>query len=201
MNQKQIVAFCGCFNPPLNSHFSLAEQIINEYEEIEKVVFVPVNEKYKKVDLTSNEHRYNMLKAVCDKNKRFEVSRLEIDSPEPLYTIQTLREFEKIYPNNEITLVIGSDNLQELDTWKTPDELVKNFKVYVFKRDKANIEEIIEKNEFLKKNKDSFIEVHNNIISNISSTYARQKIREGKSIRYLAPDEVVKYIEENKLFC
>ncbi len=71
----------------------------------------------------------------------------------------------------------------------------------MFKRDKANIEEIIEKNDFLKKNKDSFIEVHNNIISNISSTCARQKIREDKSIRYLAPDEVVKYIEENKLFC
>ncbi len=90
------MTFCGCFNPPLNSHLYLAEQLINEYEEIEKVVFVPVNEKYKKVDLTSNEHRYNMLKAVCEKNKRFEVSMLEIDTSEPLYTIQRLKGLKNI---------------------------------------------------------------------------------------------------------
>ena len=45
-NKKKIVIFGGSFNPPLNSHFSLAEQIINEYKDIEKVVFVPVNSKY-----------------------------------------------------------------------------------------------------------------------------------------------------------
>ena len=67
--KKQIVVFGGCFNPPLNSHFSLAEQILNEYKQIEKIIFVPVNGKYQKQDLIENEHRFQMLKKVCDKNK------------------------------------------------------------------------------------------------------------------------------------
>ena len=79
MERKQIVIFGGCFNPPLNSHFSLAQQIINEYENIEQIIFVPVNSKYQKADLISNEHRYKMLKLACDKNEKFDVSRIELD--------------------------------------------------------------------------------------------------------------------------
>ena len=62
--KKQIVIFGGCFNPPTNSHFLLAQQLINEYNQIEKIVFVPVNSKYQKAELIGNEDRYNMLKLV-----------------------------------------------------------------------------------------------------------------------------------------
>lgn len=200
MIKKQILIFGGCFNPPLNSHFSLAEQIINEYSNIEKIVFVPVNSKYQKIDLISNEHRYQMLKLVCDKNDKFDVSRVEIDSTRPLYTIETLRTFQKTYSEKKIGFIIGSDNLKELDTWKKADELTKDFKIYVLERDKDNIEEIIQSNEFLNKNKQAFIKTKNNITSNLSSTFVREKLKNSKSIRYLAPDEVVSYILENKLY-
>lgn len=200
MIKKQILVFGGCFNPPLNSHFSLAEQIINEYSNIEKIVFVPVNSKYQKIDLISNEHRYQMLKLVCDKNDKFDVSRVEIDSTRPLYTIETLRTFQKTYSEKKIGFIIGSDNLKELDTWKKADELTKDFKIYVLERDKDNIEEIIQSNEFLNKNKQAFIKTKNNITSNLSSTFVREKLKDSKSIRYLAPDEVVSYILENKLY-
>lgn len=98
--------FGGAFNPPLNSHFSLAEQIVNENKQVEKVIFVPVNSLYEKVELICNEHRYQMLKAVCDKNEKFEVSTTEIDSPRPLYTIETLQELQKQYPEYEIAFMI-----------------------------------------------------------------------------------------------
>ncbi|MGN1330982.1 MAG: nicotinate (nicotinamide) nucleotide adenylyltransferase [Clostridia bacterium] len=200
MKQKQIVIFGGCFNPPLNSHFSLAEQIINEYEKIEKIVFVPVNGKYQKVDLIGNEHRYQMLKLVCDNNDKFDVSRVELDSERPLYTIETLREFQKMYSEYEIAFIIGSDNLKEIDTWHEANELVKCFKIYVLERDKDNVDKIINSNEFLKQNREAFIKARNNITSNLSSTFVREKIRNGKSIRYLTPNEVVDYIEKNKLY-
>ena len=80
MAENQIVIFGGSFNPPLNSHFSIAQDLLNEYKEINKVIFVPVNSKYEKPGLINNEDRYNMLKLVCDKNKKFDVSRVEIDS-------------------------------------------------------------------------------------------------------------------------
>lgn len=200
MKAKQIVVFGGCFNPPLNSHFSLAEQIINEYSEIEKIVFVPVNSKYQKADLLGNEHRYQMLKLVCESNDKFDVSRLELDSERPLYTFETLREFQKMYSEYEIAFIIGSDNLKEIDTWQEADELVKCFKIYVLERDKDSVEKIIESNDFLRQNQQAFIKAKNNITSNLSSTFVRAKIRNGKSIRYLMPDEVVSYIEKNKLY-
>lgn len=200
MQKKHIVIFGGCFNPPLNSHFSLVEQIINEYNNIEKIIFVPVNSQYKKIDLISNEHRYKMLKLVCDKNEKLDVSKIEINSSRPLYTIETLREFQRIYPKHEIAFIIGSDNLKELGTWQKAEELTKDFKIYVLERDQDNFEKIIQSDEFLKKNKQSFIKAKNNITSNLSSTFVRKKIKEGKSIRYLAPDEVVSYILENRLY-
>ena len=106
MQKKQIVMFGGAFNPPLNSHFSLAEQIVNENKQVEKVVFVPVNRLYQKTGLISNEHRYQMLKAVCDKNEKFEVSTIEIDNARPLYTIETLQKLQEEYPNYEIAFMI-----------------------------------------------------------------------------------------------
>lgn len=198
--KKQIVMFGGCFNPPLNSHFSLADQVANEYEEIEKIVFVPVNGKYQKVDLISNEHRYQMLKAVCDKNPSFEVSRIELDSPRPLYTVETLRELQREYPEQEVAFLIGSDNLKELDTWEKAEELVTKFKIYVLERARDEIDQIIDANDFLKAHKQAFIPAKNNVTSNLSSTFVRRKIREGKGIRYLTPDEVARYIAENRLY-
>lgn len=200
MAENQIVIFGGSFNPPLNSHFSIAQDLLNEYKEINKVIFVPVNSKYEKPGLINNEDRYNMLKLVCDKNKKFDVSRIEIDSERPLYTIETLNYFDKKYPNNEILFLMGSDNLKEFPTWNGADKICEKYKSYVFRRDDDDIKNIIEKDEFLSKNKDSFVAVSNNILNNFSSTYARKIIKEDKSIRYLAPDEVVNYIEKHKLY-
>lgn len=200
MERKQIVIFGGCFNPPLNSHFSLAQQIINEYKNIEKIIFVPVNSKYQKADLISNEHRYKMIKLACDKNEKFDVSRIELDSPRPLYTIETLRIFQETYSKYQIAFIIGSDNLKEINTWEKAEELTKDFKIYVLERDKDNIEEILKSNGFLNKNKQAFIKAKDNITSNLSSTFVRNKLKNGKSVRYLTTDEVVSYIEENKLY-
>lgn len=198
--KKEIVIFGGSFNPPLNSHFSLAEQIINEYDNIEKVIFVPVNSKYSKPDLLSNKHRYNMLKLVCDKNEKFDVSDVEIKSDRALYTIETLKILQKKYKNYNLLFTLGTDNLKELYTWHNVQELVDNFKILVLERDEDKMENIIKSDNFLLKNKKSLIKVKNNVRSNLSSTFVRNKIRNGKSIRYLTPDEVYNYIKENKLF-
>ncbi len=200
MEKNQIVIFGGSFNPPLNSHFSLAEQIVNEYENVEKVIFVPVNNLYEKADLLTNEHRYNMLNLVCSKNPFFEVSRVELDSSRPLYTIETLTLLQEEYPDKKIVFTMGSDNLKQLSTWEKAEELVNKFKILVLERDEDNMDEIIRKDEFLTDNINSFIKVKNNVRSNLSSTFVRKKIREGKSIRYLTPDEVIFYMEENNLF-
>ena len=199
-NKKVLAIFGGSFNPPLNSHFSLAEQMLTEYENIEKVIFVPVSTKYNKKGLISNEHRYNMLKLVCEKNEKFEVSNIELIQEKQLDTLKTLELMKNEYPNYELCFTMGTDNLKEISTWTLAEELVTKFKILVIERDEDNIEEIIKNDEFLKKHKESFLKVKENIRRNISSTFVREKIKNGKSIRYFTPDDVYFYIKEHNLY-
>lgn len=201
MENKNVLAiFGGSFNPPLNSHFSLAEQIINEYKMIEKVIFVPVSTKYNKNGLISNYHRYNMLKLVCDKNEKFEVSDIEQKQKKQLETQETLELLQIQYPDYELYFTIGTDNLKDIPNWECKERLLKDFKILVIERDKDNMDEIINSDDFLLFHKDAFIKVKENIRSNISSTFVRNKIKNQKSIRYFTPDEIYYYIKENNLY-
>ena len=201
MKDKKILAiFGGSFNPPLNSHFSLAEQMLTEYKNIEKVIFVPVSTKYNKRGLLSNEHRYNMLKLVCDKNEDFEVSDVELVQEEQLDTLKTLELMQDEYPDYTLCFTMGTDNLKLISKWRLAEELVTSFKFLIIERDEDNMDEIINNDDFLMKHKDSFMKVKENIRSNISSTFVREKIKRGKSIRYFTPDEVYNYIKENNLY-
>ena len=200
MEKKKIIIFGGAFNPPLNSHFSFAEQMLNEFKDAEKVIFVPVNSLYQKNGLIENEHRYQMLKLVCDKNNRFEVSKIELEQSRQLFTIETLRILQKQYLNYEIYFTMGSDNLKELETWKKSTELVEEFKFLIIERDKDCAKDIVKNSKFLKQYKEKFIKVNTQIHSNLSSTFVRNEVKNGRSIRYLTPDEVVDYINKNKLY-
>lgn len=201
MKEKNtIVVFGGSFNPPLNSHFSIAQQVLNQYKEVEKVIFIPVSKKYEKDELEENKHRYNMLKLVIDKNNNFLLSDIDMNENRSLYTIETLEEIEKQFPEKEIWFLIGSDNLKELHTWKRAEELVSNYQILVMERNEDKVEEIIKQNELLNCYKENIKKLNEEIRSNFSSTYVRSQIKKKKSVRYLLPDEVYEYIEENNLY-
>lgn len=197
---KYMAVFCGSFNPPLNSHCILAQQVLNEFREVEKVLFVPVSDQYNKKELISQEHRYNMLKLICNENEKFEVSDIELSSQRQAYTIETLKILQKMYSEKQIILLIGSDNLAQLHTWHKVEELLKNFKILVLSRAEDEINQIIESNKLLKENKNSFIILENELRTNLSSNFVRQQIKNRKSIKYLLPEEVLKYIKMNNLY-
>ena len=201
MKEKNcIVVLGGSFNPPHNSHFSIAEQVLNQYEEVEKVVFIPVNKKYEKDGLEENKHRYNMLKLVIEKNSDFVLSDIDMNGERSLYTIETLQEIQKQFPNKEIWFLIGSDNLKELHTWKKAEELLFKYKVIVMERNQDKIEDIINQNELLKMYKENINKLDEKIKSNISSSYIRSQIKKQKSTRYILPDEIFTYINKNNLY-
>ena len=200
MDRKIISLFCGSFNPPLFSHFSLAQQLLNSDNNIEKIIFIPVSNKYNKDELILDEHRFNMLNLVCEKNPKFEVSDIEFNSPRQPYTFETLQAMQKKYPNYEIRLIIGTDNLSKLDTWYEIEQLLNSFKVFVLARDEDNIEEIINNHNLLSKYSSSFIKANISIRTNLSSTFVRNEIKNRNSVKYLLPDEVINYIEKNNLY-
>lgn len=198
--QKMIVMYGGSFNPILYSHLSFAEQVINEFRQVEKVVFVPVNSKYKKEDLASNEHRYKMVEYAIKDNKHFLLSGIEVKSKEPLYTIQTLEELQNQYKDYKIGVMMGTDNLLEIETWKTPEKILKNFNIIVRERGEHNLEQIIQSSELLKKYKNTILKLKDTTRSNMSATSVRNKIRSGQSIKYLLPQEVEQYIKKNNVY-
>lgn len=200
MDKNIIALFCGSFNPPLFSHFSLAEQLLNNNKNIAKIIFIPVSNKYNKIGLISDEHRFNMLSLVCKNNPRFDVSDIEFNFPRQPYTFETLQSLQKKYPEHEIRLIIGSDNLKELDTWYEIEQLLNSFKVIVFARDEDNIEEIINNHFLLSKYSSSFVKANISIRTNLSSSFVRNEIKNKNSVKYLLPDEVIEYIKNNKLY-
>ena len=198
---EKLVILGGAFNPPTIMHFVLANNILNEIENIDKVLFMPVSSNYKKNEMpVSNEHRFNMLQMICKDLNKIEVSRLELDYHKVLTTIETLRILKNKNPDKDIIFAMGTDNLKELEQWNNCQDILTEFKVLVFERDLDVFEEIIENSNFLKKNKNSLIKLDNNIRTNMSSTFVRKKIRDGKSVRFLVPDSVLSYIEKNKLY-
>lgn len=201
MNKKVIAVFGGSFNPPINSHFLLAKDIIEKCEIVEKLIFVPVSTKYQKSKLVSDEDRYNMLKIICQKNDKLEVSNIELIQDKQLYTIQTLDLLKEQYGKDyEIWFVMGTDNLKEVDTWYSPERLLKEYKIIVLERENDKLEELIKNNKLLLKYKESLIKIEGINKIFLSSTMIRQKLKNGEDIEEFIDKDVLEYIRENKLY-
>ena len=201
MKKKIMAIFGGSFNPPLVSHFELAKQILENNNNVEKIVFVPVSNKYKKIDLIDDNHRYNMLKLMCEDEEKLEVSDIEIKCKKQLYTIETLDIFKKKYGKEfEMYFVMGTDNLKELETWKEPERLLNEYKIIVLGRNADNIDSIIEESILLKKYKDSIIQIKGINRINISSTMIRNKIKSNEDVNEYLPKKILDYIKQNDLY-
>ena len=201
MNKKILAVFGGSFNPPLMSHFNLAKQILENNNKIEKIFFVPVSNKYKKVDLIDDNHRYNMLKLMCEDEEKLNVLDIEIKHNKQLYTIETLDLFKKEYGKDyDICFIMGTDNLKELETWKDPERLLSGYKIIVLGRNDDDIDSIIEESILLKKYKKSIIQIKEIDRINISSTMIRNKIKNSEDVKEYLLKKVLDYIEKNNLY-
>lgn len=198
--KDKIVVFGGSFNPPLNSHFSMAQQVLNDCDDVEKVVFVPVNQIYSKKGLIANQDRINMLDLVIQNNDGFELDDIDMHSEHSLYMIEIMSEMQEKYPDKTVSFLVGSDNLKDVSRWRNAEELLKTYQVIVMERDVDVVKDIIEQDEILQRVKNNILVLKQDIKSNYSSTYVREQIKQGKSVRYLMPDEVYQYIQEHKLY-
>lgn len=198
--RKSVVIYGGSFNPPHNFHFVIAEQVLSQYEEVEKVIFTPVCDKYPKCGLIENKHRYKMLKLIADENSKFMVSDIDMHGDNSLPTIETLEKMQKQFPDKEIWSLMGTDNLKQIHMWDRAEELVSKYKFLIMEREQDIMENIIKENPLLKSNRENFKRLDPDIKSNLNARYIRTQIKNGKNIRYLVPDKVYEYIEKNKLY-
>lgn len=198
--KKAIAVITGTFNPVQKAHINLGEQVLKNFTNVKKVVYVPVGNKYVKKDLQDAEYRYQILKAVCNTRENFEVSRVEIDNDKQLFTFQTLDLLSKEYKDYDIYLVIGSDNLKNFNTWREYEYLLENYKVIVVSRGSDSLEKIVNESAYLSKYLDNISFIISNDFLNISSTQVRNNIKEGKEFKHLLPKEAYEYIMLNNKY-
>ncbi len=201
MDKKVIAAFGGSFNPPINSHYLLAKKIIEKCKIVEKLIFIPVSTKYQKSKLANDNHRYNMLKLICENKDKLEVSDIELKQDKQLYTIETLDLLKEQYGEKyEIWFVMGTDNLKEIDTWNSPERLLKEYKIIVLEREDDNLEKLVQNSKLLRKYKESLIKIEGIDKIYLSSTMIRNKIKNGEDVEEFIDKKVLQYIKENNLY-
>ncbi|OFK80779.1 nicotinate (nicotinamide) nucleotide adenylyltransferase [Fenollaria massiliensis] len=194
--KNKILIFGGTFNPIHNGHLILAENSINE-EGFDKVVFIPTMNPYYK-DTLDFDTRLKMLKMAIKDNDKFAYSSIEkkYNLEGKLYLI--LEKISKL-SDDDVTILIGSDSLMNLDWWYKIDEILKKYKILVLRRDDEDEAIEMKINEY-KEKYGADIKVLNNKRVEISSSMIREMIKEGKSIKYLVTDEVEKFIKDENLY-
>ena len=139
----RIGVFGGSFNPPHKMHESIASQLIKKGL-LDKVIFVPTSNFYPKAGLINDEERLEMLKLMIKDKKEYIVSDYEFGKL--TYTYQTLEYFKNEYPNDQIYFICGSDNLEQLDTWREYQKILGDYKLIVIPR-KHDMDSLLNKYE------------------------------------------------------
>lgn len=202
MNKELIGIMGGTFDPIHYGHLILAQYVLDEMK-LDKILFIPSGISYLKSDrrISSKTHRLNMTKLGIENNTKFEISRIEIDRLGNTYTVDTINELSNGHPNNTYYFIIGADSLFDLLKWKDYKRLFKICNFIVTNR--ASTYTDIQLNNEIIKLKDKYdanitlIRIPN---IEISSSEIRERAKNNQSIRYLLPDIVERYINENKLY-
>ncbi len=195
---KRIGIFGGTFDPIHTGHLIMAENVLEQIH-LDTVLFIPSgNPPLKDADNVADaEHRINMVNLAIEENPSFSVSDIEItqNSDEPSYTVNTLMKLRQQYPAQQVKfyLIIGMDQLIDLHKWRDPGKLFLLSEVIVINRPGYLIQQV--ENEYSRQG--IFVPVPN---IDISSTDIRFRVQENRSIKYLVPGKVEKYITDNKLY-
>jgi nicotinate-nucleotide adenylyltransferase len=179
---RKIAIYSGSFDPLHIGHKAILEEITKKFDWVYLMV-TPQNPLKDRKSSDVNE-RINSAHNALLRNELFNVtvSSIEREMLPPYYTIRTLDELKKQTPINEITLIIGADNLQNIREWKDYKRILLEYGVLVFPRGDFGIKKLNElKEELLKENSEYMIEINNTLIPNVSSTEIRNALEKGDS--------------------
>jgi len=190
----------GTFNPIHYGHLVTAEEARIQFN-LDRVLFIPTGDPPHKdgQKITNAQQRYLMTVMATGSNPYFYVSRMEIDRPQPSYTVDTVKDLHEVYKDSQIFFITGTDAVLDILTWKNPAEILNLCIFIAATRPGYELDRL---NNIKKRLKDELgiadIKERIHIIKipalAISSTDIRNRARTGKPIRYLLPEGVANHI-------
>ncbi|WP_278702325.1 nicotinate (nicotinamide) nucleotide adenylyltransferase [Phocaeicola sartorii] len=168
--------FGGSFNPVHIGHLALANYLC-EYSGLDELWFLvsPHNPLKRQTDLWDDNLRLELVKLAIADYPKFRASDFEFHLPRPSYTIHTLDALQKAYPDREFILIIGADNWHLFPRWYKAEEILKNHQVMVYPRPGFMIDP---------GTLPSSVQLVDTPLLEISSTFIRQALAEGRDVRY-----------------
>lgn len=190
----KIGLYFGTFNPIHVGHLIIANFLV-ENSDLDQVwmVITPHNPLKKKAGLLADYHRLQMVHLATEGYERILPSDIEFKLPQPNYTVNTLAHLKEKYPKHEFSLIMGEDNLKSLKKWKNYETILENYQLYVYPR--ISEDEVPEDLA----NHPKIIKVAAPIIE-LSSTFIRNSIKEGKNIKPMIDSKVWEYIDHNLFY-
>ncbi|MBH0023894.1 nicotinate-nucleotide adenylyltransferase [Salinibacterium sp. NSLL150] len=189
--RERIGIMGGTFDPIHNGHLVAASEAQLQFD-LDQVVFVPTGKPWMKDTVTSGEHRYLMTVIATAANPGFNVSRVDLEREGATYTIDTLRDMRKTYPDADLFFITGADAVAQIMEWKDVDEVwtLAHFIAVSRPGHALTISGLPEQGV-------SSLEVP---ALAISSTDCRNRVSRGYPVWYLVPDGVVQYIAKHHLY-
>ena len=192
MKPRKIGLFFGSFNPVHTGHMIIANYMATQTD-LDQVWMVvsPQNPLKNKAGLARDYDRLHLVRLAIGNNPLLRASDIEFHLPKPSYTVDTLIYLREKHPDDHFALIMGGDNLATLEKWKNYEVLLRDDEIYVYKRPSYETD---------------LYSDHPNVrffeapLMQISSTYIRGCIAEGKPIQYLVPDPVAEYIGASGLY-
>ena len=193
-SELRIGVFGGTFNPPHMGHLLLTGMVRERFG-LDRVLWIPNSRSPFKTgeELAEAADRLAMIRAATEGDVAFSVSEIEIWQRGASYTVDTLRKLREEHPDAAFRLIVGSDQWSEFSRWREPEEIVRRAPLIVFPR--AGYEQAAVPAGFEK-----YVEFADTPLIDLSSTDIRQRIRAGRSVRYMAPPAVLEIIEERGLY-
>ena len=188
---RRIGLYSGSFNPIHHGHVMLANYLV-EFSDLDELWFVvsPQNPLKKKADLMDDNDRLEMVKLAIGDDPRMKASDIEFSMPQPSYTINTLRALSAQFPEDQFVFICGMDSLEGFPRWKEYQAILDDYELLVFPRKGYDGGELLNH---------PHVKVLETPIIEVSSTFIRNSMKEGKDVRHFMPEKAFRYLVENDL--